>query len=55
MLNIFFLLGWEEKNMRKGIEGIRGKHRTEGEKGKWGGGAKKMKNENQKDRMLSSK
>jgi hypothetical protein len=27
----------------------------EGEKGNWGGGGKKMKNEKQKDRMLSSK
>jgi hypothetical protein len=41
MLGILFLLGWEKKNMKKGIEGIRGKNREEGEKGKWGGGVRK--------------
>jgi hypothetical protein len=53
MLRILFLLGWEKKNMRKGIEAIRGKNREEGEKGKWegGGGVKKI-NEKQKDRNV---
>jgi hypothetical protein len=36
MLRISFLLQWEKKNMKKGIEGIKGKSKEEGEKGKWG-------------------
>jgi len=38
MLRILFLLGWEKKNMRKGIEGIRGKNREERESFGGGGG-----------------